>query len=192
MIYLLNIFAILNFLLHNLHCVWSNDSIVSKSVEGLASAFEIFILHDGHWNSISVFPLNEAIKQFRQNLCSHFKIFIGFLIISEQISHMQRETWGFKSSLLTYFNVTVAGIIDFSCRARESKKLCDHKESFVSAFGLLLLFFLEPNFRVPSTPFWKSWILSQMWQCRTLCSVQFLKAVVVVVLFLLIAADITQ
>ena len=100
-------FAILNFLLHNLHCVWSNDSIVSKSVEGLASVFEIFILHDGHWDSISVFPLNEAIKQFRHNLCSHFKIFIGFLIFSEQISHMQRETWGFESSLLTSCNVTV-------------------------------------------------------------------------------------
>ena len=76
-------FTILNFLLHNFHCVWSNDSIVSKSAEGLAYVYEIFILHDGHWDSISVFPLNEAIKQFRQNLCSHFKIFIGFLIISE-------------------------------------------------------------------------------------------------------------
>ena len=69
---------------------------------------------------------------------------------------MQRESWGFKYSLLTSFNVNVAGIIDFICRARESKKLCDHKESFVSAFGLPLLFFLEHNFRVPSTPFWKS------------------------------------
>ena len=71
-------FAILNFLLRILHFVWSNDSIVSKSVEGLASVFEIFILHDGHWDSISVFPLNEAVKQFRRNLCSHFKFFIGF------------------------------------------------------------------------------------------------------------------
>ena len=70
-----------NFLLHILHFAWSNDSIVSKSVEGLASVFEIFILHDRHWDSISVFPLNEAMKQFRQNLCSHFKIFIGFFCL---------------------------------------------------------------------------------------------------------------
>ena len=28
--------------------LYSNDSIVSKSVEGLTSVFEIFILHDGH------------------------------------------------------------------------------------------------------------------------------------------------
>ena len=78
---------------------------------------------------------------------------------------MQRETWGFKSSLLTSCNVSVSGIIDFICRASESKKLCDQKESFVSVFGLPLLIFLEPNFRVPSTPFWKSRILSQMWHC---------------------------
>ena len=85
---------------------------------------------------------------------------------------------GFKSSLLTSCNVTVAGIIDFICRASESKKLCDEKESFVFAFGLPFLFFLEPNFWVPITPFWKSRILSQMWHCRTLYSVQFLKAAV--------------
>ena len=91
MIYLLAWFAILNFLLHTLHCIWSNDNIVSKSVEGPASVFEIFIFHDGHWDSFIVFPLNKAIKHFRQNFCWHIKIFIGFLIISEQILHMQRE-----------------------------------------------------------------------------------------------------
>ena len=74
---------------------------------------------------------------------------------------MQREIWGFKSSFWTSCNVTVAGIIDFIYRASESKKLCDQKESF----GLPLLFFLEPDFHVPSTPFWKSPILSQMWHC---------------------------
>ena len=38
---------------------------------------------------------------------------------------MQREIWGFKSSLLTSCNVTAAGITDFICRASEPKKLCD-------------------------------------------------------------------
>ena len=59
---------------------------------------------------------------------------------------MQRETWGYKSSLLTSFNITVAGIIDFVCGARESKKLCDHKESFVSAFWSAVAFFLGAKF----------------------------------------------
>ena len=135
--------------------VWSNDSIVSKSV-GLVSVFEIFILHDGHSDSISVFALNEAIKQFRQNVYSHLKIFIGFLIISEQILHMQRETWGFKSSLWTSCNVTVAGIIDCICRARESKKIYDHKKGVLcfclsSAFA----FFLGAKFSGSKYPFFE-------------------------------------
>ena len=47
--------ATLNVLLKILHFVWSNDSIVSKYVYELVPFFEIFILHDGHWYSISVF-----------------------------------------------------------------------------------------------------------------------------------------
>ena len=55
-----------------------------------------------------------------------------------------------------------------------------------------LLLFSFANFHVPGTPFCKSRILSQMWHCWTLCSVQFLKTAVVIVLFHLMAEDITQ
>ena len=66
-------------LLHVLHCILSNDSRVGKSDEGLMSAFKVFILHAGHCDSSSFFPLKKhAAKQFKQNLCSHFNTFIGF------------------------------------------------------------------------------------------------------------------
>ena len=107
---------------------------------------------------LSMKPSSELDK-----ICVHIsKFLLVFLIIFEQISHLQRETCGFKSSLLTSCNVTVAGIIDFICRASESKKLFDQKESFVSEFGLASLFFLGANFRVLSIPFLKSRILSQI------------------------------
>ena len=61
---------------HVLHCNLSNDSRVGKSDEGLMSAFKVFILHAGHCDSSSFFPL--AARQFIQNLCSHFNTFIGF------------------------------------------------------------------------------------------------------------------
>ena len=34
-------------------------------------------------------------------ICIHISKFLFFLIIFEQILHIQRETWAFKSSLLT-------------------------------------------------------------------------------------------
>ena len=43
-------------------------------------AFKVFILHAGHCDSSSFFSLKKhAVKQFKQNLCSHFNTFIGFL-----------------------------------------------------------------------------------------------------------------
>ena len=69
-----------NFLLHVLHCILSNGNRVCKSDEGLMSAFKVFILHAGHCDSSSFFPLKKhAARQFKQNLCSHFNTFIGFL-----------------------------------------------------------------------------------------------------------------
>ena len=66
-------------LLHVLHCILSNDSRVGKSDEGLMSAFKVFILHAGHCDSSSFFSLKKhAVKQFKQNLCSHFNTFIAF------------------------------------------------------------------------------------------------------------------
>ena len=62
-----------------LHCILSNDSRACKSNEGLLSAFKIFILHTGHCDSSSFFPLKkEAAKQFKQNLCFLLNTFIGF------------------------------------------------------------------------------------------------------------------
>ena len=66
-------------LLHVLHCILSNDSRVGKSDEGLMSVFKVFILHAGHCDSSSFFPLKKhAARQFKQNLCLHFNTFIGF------------------------------------------------------------------------------------------------------------------
>ena len=40
---------------------------------------EIFILHAGHCESFSIFPVKKhAVKQFKQNLCLHINTFIGF------------------------------------------------------------------------------------------------------------------
>ena len=57
----------------------SIDSRVCKSNEGLTSAFKVFTLHAGHYDSSSFFQLKiHAARQFKQNLCSHFNTFIGF------------------------------------------------------------------------------------------------------------------
>ena len=68
-----------NFLLHVLNCIWSNGNRICKSDEGLMSAFKVFILHAGHCDSFSFFPLEKhAARQFKQNLCLLFITFIGF------------------------------------------------------------------------------------------------------------------
>ena len=52
-----------------LHCILSNDSRVCKSDEGLMPAFKVFILHAGHCDSSSFFPLKKhTVKQFKQNM----------------------------------------------------------------------------------------------------------------------------
>ena len=51
-----------------LHCILSNDSRVCKSDERLMPA-KVFILHAGHCDSSSFFPLKKhAVKQFKQNM----------------------------------------------------------------------------------------------------------------------------
>ena len=63
-----------------LHCILSNDSRVCKSDEELKSAFKVFTLHAGHFDSSSFFPLKKhAATQFKQNLYSNINTFIGFL-----------------------------------------------------------------------------------------------------------------
>ena len=65
-------------LLHELHCILSNDSRIGKSNEGLIPAFKAFILHAETCDSFSFFPLKKhAARQFKQNLFSHFNTFIG-------------------------------------------------------------------------------------------------------------------
>ena len=98
---------------------------------------------------------------------------------------MQRETWGYKSSLLTSFNVTVAGFTVFICRARESKKLCFCLWSAVAFFSWCQIF----GFQVPL--FGKAEFCHKCDNAEHFL-VQFLKAVVVIMLFLLIAAETTQ
>ena len=67
-------------LLHVLHCILSNDRRVGKSDEGLMTPFKVFILHAGHFDSSSFFPLKKhAATQFKQNLYSNINTFIGFL-----------------------------------------------------------------------------------------------------------------
>ena len=65
------------------------------------SVFKIFILHTGHWDSYSFFLLKNAAKQFKQNLCSHFNTFIGFLSTSPQLLQQQRVICRLISMLLT-------------------------------------------------------------------------------------------
>ena len=113
-----------NFLLHVLHCILSNDSRVCKSDEGLMSAFKMFILHAGHCDSSSFFPLTHAVKQFKQNLCSYFNTFIGFFSISPQLLQQQRVICELISVLLTSSNFTSDGMSsDIIREQRELKKL---------------------------------------------------------------------
>ena len=99
-----------NFLLHILHCILSNGSRVFKSDKGLMSAFKIFILHAVHCDFSSFFPLKHAAKQFKQNQCSHFNIFIGFFSISPQQLQQHRVICGLISVLLVSSNFTSGGI----------------------------------------------------------------------------------
>ena len=111
-----------NFLLHALHCILSNDSRVCKLDEWVMSAFQVFILHAGHCDSSSFFPLKKhAARQFKQNLCSHFNTFIGF-------PHFV---------LLTSSNFTSGGILsDFIGEKRKLNKLWIQVESLTTVFGL--------------------------------------------------------
>ena len=88
-------YSVYYILLHVLHCILSNDSRVCKSDEGLMPAFKVFILHAGHCDSSSFFPLKKhGVKQFKQNLCSHLTLLLAFPI----------------SVLLTSSNFTSGGI----------------------------------------------------------------------------------
>ena len=68
------------FLLHVLHCILSNDSRVCKSDEGLMSAFKIFILHAGHCDSSSFFPLKHAAKQFNKICVRILTLLLAFSV----------------------------------------------------------------------------------------------------------------
>ena len=58
-------------LLHVLHCILSNDSRVGKSDEGLMPAFKVFILHAGHCDSSSFFPLKNMLPDNLNKICVH-------------------------------------------------------------------------------------------------------------------------
>ena len=74
----------------------SNDSRVSKSSEGLMSAFKVFTLHTGHCHSSSFFALKKNMLADNLNkICVHIlKLLLAFLI----------------SVLLTSSNFTSGGI----------------------------------------------------------------------------------
>ena len=77
---------------HVLHCILSIDSRVCKSNEELKSAFKVFILHAGHFDSSSFFSLEKhAARQFKQNLF-HFRwIIISFYLRRKEIKNFQSK-----------------------------------------------------------------------------------------------------
>ena len=69
--------------LHLLHCILSNDSRVGKSDEGRMPAFKVFLLHAGHCDSSSFFPLKiHAVKQFNHILTLLLAFPISVLLTS--------------------------------------------------------------------------------------------------------------
>ena len=161
-----------------LHCILSNDSRVGKSDEGLMPAFKVFILHAGHCDSSSFFPLKKhAVKQFKQNLCSHFNTFIGFLhfcVINIIQFHFR---WN---------------IIRFYLRRKKIKKAWNLQvESLAPFFGLPFWAAFTLSILLPIIPFWSSWTLSQISHFSA-CRVQLFNGDVLIVLCLSIAVDMTE
>ena len=162
-----------------LHCILSNDSRVCKSDEGLMSAFKVFILHAGHCDSSSFFPLKKhAARQFKQNLCSHFNTFIGFLhfcVINIIQFHFR---WN---------------IIRFYLRRKKIKKTSSRipVECLTSFFGLPFWAAFTLSILLPIIPFWSSWILSQISHFSA-CQVHWLNDDVLIVLCLLMVVNMTQ
>ena len=127
------------------------------------STFKIFILHAGHCDCSSFFPLKHAAKQFKQNLCSHFNTFVGFFSISPQLLQRQRVIGGLISVLLTSSNFTTDGVpSDFIWEERELKKLWVQVESLTSFFGLPFQAAFTLSILLPIIPFCSSWTLSQI------------------------------
>ena len=165
-------------LLHVLHCILSNDSRVGKSDEGLMSAFKVFILHAGHCDSSSFFPLKKhAVKQFKQNLCSHFNTFIGFLhfcVINIIQFHFR---WN---------------IIRFYLRRKKIKKAWNLQvESLAPFFGLPFWAAFTLSILLPIIPFWSSWTLANF-TFFTMSSPVVLNGDVLIVLCLLMVVDMTE
>ena len=133
---------------HVLHCILSNDSRVCKSDKGLKSAFKVFILHAGHSDSSSLFPLKKhAARQFKQNLCSHFNTFIGFLhfcVINIIQFHFR---WN---------------IIRFYLRRKEIKKTLNPNRIFVIIVWSVFLSSLYFKQSFANNPFWSVWTISKV------------------------------
>ena len=92
-----------NFLLHVLHCILSNDSIVCKSDGRIIPGFKIFILHAGHCDS-SFFPLKNATKQCKQNICLYFDTCNGFQYLPAAFAARKSDMW---------INICVINMIQF-------------------------------------------------------------------------------
>ena len=160
-----------------LYCILSNDSRVCKSDEGLMPAFKVYILHAGHCDSSSFFLLKKhAVKKFKQNLCSHFNMFIGFLHFCV-INIIQ---FHFKWNIIRLY-----------LRRKEIKKTLIQIECLTSFFGLPFRAAFTLSTLLPIIPFWSSWTLLQISHFSA-CQVQLLNGDVLIVLCLLMVVDMTE
>ena len=128
----------------------------------LNSTFKKFIVHAGHCDSFSFFPLKHTARQFKQNLCSHFNTFIGFFSISPQLLQQQRVICGLISVLLTSSNLTSDGISDYIWEEKELKKLWVQAESLTAFFGLPFRGAFTLRILLPLIPFRSNCTLSQI------------------------------
>ena len=163
---------------HVLHCILSIDSRVCKSDEGLKSAFKLFILHAGDFDSFSFFALKKhAARQFKQNLCSQFNTFIGFL--------------HFYVINITQFHFRWINI-RFYLRRNEIKKTFNPSRMFDIIFWRLFFWAaFTLSILLLIIPFYSVWTLLQI-SYFSACQVQLLNGDLLIVLCFLMVVDMTE
>ena len=149
----------------------------SKSNEGLMPAFKVFTLHAGHCDSSPFFPLKkDAARQFKQNLCWHFNILIGFPHFCV-INIIQFHLGGISS--------------DFIWEERKLKKTLNPSR----IFDIIFWYDYQPastlSILLPIITFWNSWTHTQISHFSA-CRVQLLNGAVLIVLCLLMVVEMTE
>ena len=138
------------------------------------SAFKVFILHAGHCDSSSFFPLKKhAARQFKQNLCSHFNTFIGF------------PHFCFINIIQFHFRWN---IIRFFLRKKEIRKTLNPSRIFDIIFWSAFLSSLYFKHSFTNNPFLES--LDSL--ANSACRIQLLNGDVLIVLCLLMVVDMTD